>query len=411
MVHSKQKLKYVLYVRKSSESEDRQVQSIQDQLDRLKELAKNNNLKIVKTYKESKSAKQPTSRPFFAEMLQLVKDGKADGILCWQINRLSRNPIDSAEIRWLLQEGVLQSIQTIDKEYRPEDNVLMMSVENGMAEQFIIDLKKNTKRGLESKVKTGWCPYRAPAGYMNDVINKTIVIDPERFPIIKKLWELIISRANSPLQALKILNNEWGYLSRKTKRGGGKPMSQSELYKIINNPFYYGHFRYKGELMPGKHTPMITIDDFDRVQELLGNKIKTKKQTHDFSFTGIMICGNCGCQITAEEKKKYIKSEKKSRTYTYYKCTRRKDSIPCSEAAITLVDLEKQIADEIDQFTIHPAFKDWALGVIKDNNEKEITDRTHQYKTLEKKYNSFRLMNIVQRVDFDTVMYCACSLP
>ena len=91
-------IKYFLYARKSSESEDRQIQSIDDQIKRLKELSIKLKLNIVKTYEEAKSAKKPDNRPLFDEMIEKIENGEADGILCWQINRLSRNPIDSGKI-------------------------------------------------------------------------------------------------------------------------------------------------------------------------------------------------------------------------------------------------------------------------------------------------------------------------
>ena len=75
-----------------SESEDRQVQSLDDQVNRLKRLAKEQHLRVVDIIVESKSAKQPDSRLHFDKMLQTIESGEADGILCWQINRLSRKP-------------------------------------------------------------------------------------------------------------------------------------------------------------------------------------------------------------------------------------------------------------------------------------------------------------------------------
>lgn len=155
MEQKAQKLKYFLYARKSSESEDRQVQSIDDQINRLKELAQDLSLNIKKIYKESKSAKKPNNRPLFEEMIQRIKNGEADGILCWQINRLSRNPIDSGTLCWLLQQGILKSIQTIDRQYLPDDNVILFSVESGTANQYILDLRKNVKRGQASKLAKG----------------------------------------------------------------------------------------------------------------------------------------------------------------------------------------------------------------------------------------------------------------
>src|SRR3989338_2429677 len=97
-------IKYFVYARKSSEGEDRQIQSIPDQIDRLRNLARNLKLDIKKTYTEKKSAKTPNSRVVFDEMMKRIEKGDAQGILCWQINRLSRNPIDSGRISWMLQQ-------------------------------------------------------------------------------------------------------------------------------------------------------------------------------------------------------------------------------------------------------------------------------------------------------------------
>jgi DNA invertase Pin-like site-specific DNA recombinase len=137
--------RYFLYARKSSENEDKQAASIPSQVDELKRLAKDHNLKIVDILTEEKSAKAP-GRIVFGQMLQEIHEGKADGILCWKLDRLARNPVDGGNIAWMLQQGVIQHIQTFQKGYFPTDNVMMMSVEMGMANQFILDLSLNTNR-------------------------------------------------------------------------------------------------------------------------------------------------------------------------------------------------------------------------------------------------------------------------
>lgn len=212
------KIKYFLYARKSSESEDRQVQSIDDQINRLKQLAQDLGLEIVKIYTEAKSAKKPNNRPIFDEMMQRIENGEADGILCWQINRLSRNPIDSGKLGWLLQQGILKSIQTINRQYLPDDNVLLFSVESGMANQYILDLRKNVKRGTESKLQKGWAPNMAPLGYLNDKAEKIIVKDPDRFPLIRKMWDLMLTGNYTPPKILHKANNEWGFRTRAWKK-------------------------------------------------------------------------------------------------------------------------------------------------------------------------------------------------
>ena len=140
MDNKKLGIKYFLYARKSSENEDRQIQSIDDQINRLKEFANNFNLHIIKIFEESKSAKNPGDRPVFEDMIKRIKNDEAQGILCWKLNRLTRNPVDAGEIQWLLQSSVIKSIKTMERNYLPGDNVILFSVESGMANQFILDL-------------------------------------------------------------------------------------------------------------------------------------------------------------------------------------------------------------------------------------------------------------------------------
>jgi site-specific DNA recombinase len=103
-------IKYILYARKSTESEDKQVQSIDDQLQLMTEHAEKHGMKIVKKLKESRSAKAPNRRPEFARMLEMIDNGEATGILCWQLNRLSRNPTESGLLQQLLQDEKLLNI-------------------------------------------------------------------------------------------------------------------------------------------------------------------------------------------------------------------------------------------------------------------------------------------------------------
>ena len=384
------KLRYYLYARKSTESEDRQVQSLDDQVNKLQVLAKELKLDIVKIYRESKSAKKPNIRSLFDEMLQRIENGEADGILTWQINRLSRNPIDSGKLSWLLQQGIIKSIRTYERQYLPDDNVLLFNVESGMANQFLLDLRKNVKRGIESKFQKGWKPTLAPLGYLNDKAERTIVIDPERFNLIRKMWDLMLTGNYTPPKILDIANNEWGFRTRSFNKGkyGGNPLSRSNIYKIFTNLFYTGILEYENSQFEGKHEPMITLEEYDRVQILLGRKGKPRPKTHKFAFTGFIRCCECGCLYTAETKKKHIKSTNEIREYTYYHCTRRSKKIKCTQRkSIREDDLELQIENEIEKYTILPEFLDWALEALNKKNDAEIEDRTKIYKMQQKSIN------------------------
>lgn len=125
-------IKYFLYARKSTESEDRQVASIPSQIEELKKLANDQNLNIVKILTEEKSAKCP-GRPVFTQMIEEIHKGHVNGILCWKLDRLARNPIDGGTINWMLQQNIIRHIQTFQRSYLPQDNSLMMHLEFGMA--------------------------------------------------------------------------------------------------------------------------------------------------------------------------------------------------------------------------------------------------------------------------------------
>ncbi len=387
------KIKYFIYARKSSESDERQVQSIEDQVLIMTGLARSHNLKVIDTITESKSAKEPHGRPEFEKLIERIKKGEAQGILVWKIDRLSRNPIDSATIQWLLQKEVIASIYTPDREYRPEDNALLLSVESSMANQYIRDLSKNVKRGLKSKLDKGWMPGTAPLGYLNtktEIRGENYILkDPERFPLIRKAWDLMLTGNYLPRQILEKLNNEWGFRTRAWKRKGSKPMSRSTIYTIFTNAFYAGVIPYKGLYIEGKHEPMITLEEFDRVQTLLGRKGKPRPNRYEYAYTGQIICGECGGVVSATFKEKLIKKTGKLQSYVLYYCTcARRAGEKCSQKYyMNSEKIDEEIERELESLTILPEFKDWALRIIAEKNDNEISERTSIYESQQKAVN------------------------
>ncbi|MBI5078105.1 MAG: recombinase family protein [Candidatus Yonathbacteria bacterium] len=405
-----QQLKYFIYCRKSTEDEDRQILSLDSQKKELEELAAHLDLRVIKIFKESKSAKEPDKRPVFAEITARIKCGEAQGVLCWKLDRLARNPDEAGKIIGMLQREEIKHIRTHEKDYRPEDNSLLSYVEFGIANQYIRDLSKNVKRGLKAKLEMGWYPSRAPLGYLNterseDKGRNWILKDPERFDMVKQMWQMMLTGNYTVMQILNTANKEWKLKTRPTKRHVGlKPLSRSNIYNIFTSPFYYGWFEYgKGadkQLYKGKHEPMITEEEFDRVQKILGRQGKPRPKQHRFAFTGLMVCSNCGAMITAEEK---IKRQKNGNvhTYIYYHCTKRKDA-NCPERMIELSKLNAQIDEAIGQFTISDRFHKWAIEYLHelrkneaqsqhavfDNKQKILSDTTKRLTVLLDKYTS-----------------------
>ncbi len=347
-----EKITYFLYARKSSDSEDRQVQSIEDQIRCLKELATKLNLQVKEVFTESKSAKSPYQRPVFADMIKRIEKGEANGILCWKLDRLARNPVDAGAISWMLQNSILRHIKSHDGNFFPWDNTLLLSVEFGIANQYIIDLRKACRRGLEGKALRGWMPTMPPAGYLNDKNTNTIVMDKERFHLIRKMWDLMLTGSYNPQQIREIANKEWGYRTRQFKRQGGAPLATCTLYKLFTNIFYTGMFEWGGKLYNGKHTPMITVQEYDKVQVLLGKRGRPRPKEHTFAFTGLVHCGECGCMITGSEKYKVVKTTGEVKSYSYYHCTKKRHQLNCSQRPMTMQEFNTQVQAMLETIAI-----------------------------------------------------------
>jgi len=381
MKNTDKELRYFVYARKSSEDEDRQVLSLDSQEKTLKELADRSGLAIKEIFRESHSAKAPDQRPIFAEMIKAIKRGEADGIICWKLDRLARNPDEAGRIIGMLQRKEILHIKTQEKDYYPEDNSLLSYLEFGIANQYIRDLSNNVKRGLKTKLEMGWYPSRAPLGYLNSIArekgNNDIIPDPDRFNQVKQMWAMMIAGTHSVSEIHAIATDKWKLTTRETKRVTAKPLALSMMYRIFMSPFYYGWFEYpkdSGKWFKGKHTPMVTEEEFNEVQKRLGRYAgKPKSQTHEFAYAGIMTCGNCSAAVTAEEKWKRYKNGS-SHCYIYYHCTKRKDK-NCPEQYIEEKDLEAQIDFILAKFQITEEFKDWAIRFVNEPREDEESQR------------------------------------
>ena len=338
-------LKYFLYARKSTDVEDKQILSIEAQLAELRELAKRENLHITEEFIEKRSAKIP-GRPIFNEMMKKIQAGEAQGIVCWKIDRLSRNPVDSGKIQWLLQQGIIQHIQTHSQSHYPNDNVLMMSVELGMANEYVRQLSENTARGLKHKAREGYFPGLAPLGYINNPQTKKIFIHHKNAKIIKKLFETY-AKGKATIEDLTKILEKNGIKSKNNRR-----VNISRITFILGNPMYYGHFRYAKEIYEGKHEPIITKELFDRVNALLRRRGRRPEQKNDpRPLCELMSCGTCSMSITGEKKKKKL-ANGTIKHYVYYHCSKKSKTQKCLELGVREEELDKQLSSLLIEYTM-----------------------------------------------------------
>lgn len=382
------RVKYCLYARKSTESEERQVLSIDSQIKEMLQLAERENLEIVTMKRESHSAKETGQRPVFNEIVQEISEGKFNGILTWAPDRISRNAGDLGRIVDLMDAGKLLEIRTFGQKFsnNPNEKFLLMIL--GSQAKLENDNRGiNVKRGLRTRVEMGLWPGVAPLGYLNQrELDKKcqMKVDPLRAPIVKKVFEKVAYEKMSGRKIYNWLRFEANFYTR-----GNKPLTLAGVYRILESPFYYGMFEYpkdSGNWYQGKHEPLITKELFDQAQSQL-KRDNIQRENKEFAFTKLFTCGYCESGISAEEKWKQLKDGTHTK-YIYYSCSRARDR-SCKnkyireeelitemlkildEVNINELGMRQKLEDEIARFNI---FQRSVLGTTVKLNKDLVTD-------------------------------------
>ncbi|TAL50377.1 recombinase family protein [Patescibacteria group bacterium] len=345
-------VKYCLYARKSSESAERQVLSIDSQTKEMLQIAERDGLNVVEIKRESHSAKATGERPVFNELLKDVREGKFNGILTWAPDRLSRNAGDLGAVVDLIDQGLLVEIRTHGQSFsnNPNEKYLLMIL--GSTAKLENDHRgENVKRGLRTRVEMGFWPGMAPIGYSDqNLMDKKgqKLLDPVRAPIVKQMFEKVAYEKWSGRKLYNWLKHDMNFKTR-----GNKTLTLSGIYRIFENPFYHGRFEFprnSGNWYEGKHKPIITKELFDQAHIQL-KRDQIVRENKEFAFTKLFTCGQCGSGVSAEEKYKQRKDGGHTR-YVYYGCTRSRDR-NCTNPYIREEELITELLKIIDQIDIN----------------------------------------------------------
>ena len=371
--------KYILYARKSTDVEDKQVLSIEAQIVELQKFAADNNLYIVDTIIEKKSAKIP-GRPKFGEMLGRVENGEANGILAWHPDRLARNSIDGGQIVYLLDQTHLQSLKFPTFWFEnTSQGKFMLSIAFGQSKYYVDNLSENTKRGLRQKVRRGEMPGRAPLGYINDIRTKTVIVDKRRSPFVIEAFQLYAG-GESRLQDIADF-----LFSKSIETKGNKPLKKDQITKMLTNPFYYGHFRYAGEVFEGKHAPIISKRLFDDVQKVIDRRKHKRATKHNDPkpLCGLLRCGSCNMMVTGENQTKRQKNGNVHH-YTYYHCTKKRKNTPrCPEPHIREELLNTQLTEMLQEYAMPKSWADKLRELMKADQANEQSRNQRQTNDLQ----------------------------
>ena len=229
-------MNFFLYARKSTDDEERQILSIEAQLAELREFARKESLAIVDEFIESKTAKVP-GRSVFNTMMERIERGEAAGILAWHPDRLARNLVDGGRIIYLLDTGKLVALKfpTFWFESTPQGK-FMLNIAFGQSKYYVDNLSENVRRGIRQKLRRGEFPGKPPIGYLNEPRLRTIVVDPESAPLVRRMFETYAAGQFTLKEVRKQLAS-WGLVNR-----AGKALALGSIKRLLMHPFYVGLF-------------------------------------------------------------------------------------------------------------------------------------------------------------------------
>ena len=330
-------LRYYLYARKSTQNEDRQERSIPDQIQScIETVVDRKGLTVVGVIREKGSAKEAGLRDEFRAMISNIKAGKANGIIAWHPDRLSRNMKEAGEIIDLVDKGVIKDLQFATHTFENTPTGKMtLGISFVLSKQYSEHLSESVSRGNKRITESGRFLGKLKHGYYIDE-DRRLLPDEENFAVVKKIFT---RRMNGETQAeiAKWLNT----LTYTVRPYGKQPMrykwDKDAVSKLLRDPVYAGVLKY------GSHTVVlsdhydfeaaVSVPDFmmiNRVSDMKSRRlessmmVKNPQSTKAKLLRGMITCGYCSKPMTSSITSKKLKSEK--RYYYYYKC----ETLTCS---------------------------------------------------------------------------------
>ncbi len=326
----------VMYIRVSSE-EQIENYSLTTQEDICTKEATRRKLTIDKIFREEgRSAKTIARRPVLIEMLEYCRKHKKEvgAVIVYRLDRISRQTADYLVIRKKLAECDINLVSASEPTGNSPTEKFVETMLAGFAQMDNDVRGERAKNGLRARFLSGLPFSLAPFGYLNE--NGYVVKDPKTFDKLKDAWELMATGTKSLREMAKILDEQG--LKVQYRTGREFKVKPQTIQRMFRNKFYTGKLvskKYKQEVQ-GQHTPMITEEQFYRIQAILDGRnvniakpfAKKNRDNPEFPLRRIVKCGGCGTSLTAGW------SKGKKQRYAYYFCQKwcgKSHSVPMDE--------------------------------------------------------------------------------
>ena len=398
-------MKAVILARVSTKEQEEEGISLDAQIDRLREYCRRKNLDVIQEFELTESSTQGKRKGFYAAFDFIEKQKCRVAVVADAVDRLQRGFKETPMLHALVKEGKIElhfcRENIIIDENSPAAVTLHWDLSVLLAKGYVSSLSENVKRSFKKKLDDGTILGAAPIGYLNSVDEqgkRTVILDPERAFIIKRLFEEY-AKGLSSFKELYLLAKGLGLKSRKTS----KCITASQMHELIQNPFYYGVMRYKGKLYPHIYPKLISKELFDLCQDVRSGRNQRKpsneNKTKPFIFRGLVRCKHCGKLYSPEIKKgKYIYLRPSPLDECGCKTIKEEELLAVVEDNLKKMKVSPEVLVEIQSVLKK------SLNEKKDFAEREISLLRSQYDKIQIKLNNLlevRLENSITKDVYD----------
>ena len=377
--------KAVILTRVSSKEQE-EGYSIDAQKHRLETYCRRRNLTVIQTFDIVESSTKGDRKHFMA-MIKFAKAQKQPiAIVADKVDRVQRSFTEFPLLDQLIQQGKIELHFNTENYVIHQNSVsqerMSWSMSVIMAQSYTDSIRDNVKRSFEHKIRMGEWISIIPSGYMtvpNDRGKNDIIPDPNKAPLMRKLFKEYATGIHT-LQEIVALAKDWGLRSK-----SGNPYQKPSIYRMLNNPFYYGQMKIKGQLYSHKYEPLITKRLFDRCQAVMhGWKKKPFKYGgKEYVFRGILTCAISGKIVTADTKKKTY-ANGNTAEWTYLRCW--DPNNPDKKKWVREDKVLEQVEKVLRSLHIPSQTLEKVKSVIRETDKSERAFQEQQVKELQRNY-------------------------
>ena len=287
--------------------------------------ALSNNYEIVEFFEDfGKTGTNYKGLKQLQKLHQYTKTHQISAIICWKLDRISRNDTEFFKYTMDLIDQkdmtIVSTTQFPDIKNIPR---VMIGMYLGMSSDEVRHTKERTKATMLHRAEQGYLMGKAPIGYLNKRENGhgIIVKDEVNAPFILKAFSLYASG----LHTMQSVSNELFKLGFKNKQG--KPYPVRKIEHILKDVVYSGKIRYgknddgTDRIIQGVHEAIVPLSLFNRVEAMRRNGGKPNTKHTDKTYVKLIKC-TCGCYLTGY----HSKGAHNSGDYIYYKCHNRNNA-------------------------------------------------------------------------------------